>query len=1117
MELTKGFTIDIIEFYKEVHSIMEKIGNLDPTIKERAIRLTTYEDSRNLSRFGTYNEKLVEKENGQFELSFEISLYNNNLRNPFVDYLVEDRLLQLTLPTKVLRFFITKITPKPTLNNITYSYVCQDSFSLQLSRQKILTSFSTDDENIWGANIGPKSLVEMVNKLFSITNIKSWIIHPFLNKYVDQFPDNLYNRMGSTRRVSFSIESSTPYNILMEICKLFNAVIQVDYEHNYIGFINKERVEWKGFIMRPEINLSDFSYSEEGSQLCNMMHVSGGEDAYGALVSVVPLMPDALCDFFLAMDQSSTYNLNELNSIWLPNPHSYPIAVEYNSGGILPSYRYYRKIVAGDDLDKEQISIKCYQIFQNGDTSDYEDNWTNLTSQELLRFFTVLYEAEPKILNNYGNYMHEVEDYFQAMTNLPQMSSQLYNFDYWLNNNLINKEMHDDIQHTLTINMRNNNILLNALNYKYNKLKYQLDSKDQQAEELISMIAAEEESRAYYTDEQLTGKYYYISQSKDLLSPSGSLEKYILINASYVERTTDDTGAVVWSFNEEDIVFGKKHNLDISSSLPDVEYLKDKVNIYLTTSLLPDQVYNVNAKYDIATDGKINKEKIKESFEAIILSYKLTGEQLPDKIELILYVSYDSIQEYAEEVQVNVDGLSSNMMKEYERQLHYYVWNESYIQTALWLYGKNFISRILSTKYNREQADKKKKHISIENKLIALVGKDYNSEEVRSEAMNNSIMYPTYADYIEELKKLSTYVGGVGTRLESSDPIKYMSFSGYYAQYKNQLSVLSEKFQEASKDFTMTSISDLLEEKKDLQKALEDVFYNNYWFLIRESSYEDSDQINAEGLYTSAYKEFLNYQKPVKSYKASFIATESITNYFLEPEISDLIRVYQDNLFTKIKPNCFIIESDLQVENHEMISVSCFDFPQEVASTLANYNIAFDNYIINKDKKAWAEASLPEDTENPSYRYWEDQVQKYERESDYWKEEADKYLSELRSFNNDWEEMEVEDLLIAVNDYIDNYPKEKYYYAKINDQKHDILFVEVLSDENVIINSLKSINYKQQQYPIKNIWKDSENTYVELRITGITKDLRSNVVQLEVEENTLYNTLVDRLLWNLKK
>lgn len=148
MELTKGFTIDIIEFYKEVHSIMEKIGNLDPTIKERAIRLTTYEDSRNLSRFGTYNEKLVEKENGQFELSFEISLYNNNLRNPFVDYLVEDRLLQLTLPTKVLRFFITKITPKPTLNNITYSYVCQDSFSLQLSRQKILTSFSTDDENI---------------------------------------------------------------------------------------------------------------------------------------------------------------------------------------------------------------------------------------------------------------------------------------------------------------------------------------------------------------------------------------------------------------------------------------------------------------------------------------------------------------------------------------------------------------------------------------------------------------------------------------------------------------------------------------------------------------------------------------------------------------------------------------------------------------------------------------------------------------------------------------------------------------------------------------------------------------------------------------------------------
>ena len=39
---------------------------------------------------------------------------------------------------------------------------------------------------------------------------------------------------------------------------------------------------------------------------------------------------------------------------------------------------------------------------------------------------------------------------------------------------------------------------------------------------------------------------------------------------------------------------------------------------------------------------------------------------------------------------------------------------------------------------------------------------------------------------------------------------------------------------------------------------------------------------------------------------------------------------------------------------------------------------------------------------------------------------------------------------------------------------------------------------------------------VKLRVTGVTKDLRSKVAQLTVEENTLYNTLVDRLIYFLQ-
>ena len=108
-----------------------------------------------------------------------------------------------------------------------------------------------------------------------------------------KFPDNLY--LGNKeKKVSIEISNSTPFNILTEIIKLFNAIIDIDYNDHTINFFNKDDLEYIGLQLKPEINLSAFSYSEKGDNLYNILTVTGGEDAYGNLVSIVPSMPQSV-------------------------------------------------------------------------------------------------------------------------------------------------------------------------------------------------------------------------------------------------------------------------------------------------------------------------------------------------------------------------------------------------------------------------------------------------------------------------------------------------------------------------------------------------------------------------------------------------------------------------------------------------------------------------------------------------------------------------------------------------------------------------------------------------------------------------------------------------------
>jgi hypothetical protein len=121
-------------------------------------------------------------------------------------------------------------------------------------------------------------------------------------------------------KVSYEVTNTTPYNALIEIAKLFNASIRLDYTKNIIYFTNNDTAQYNGLHLRPETNLSAFSYSEKGDNLYNIMYVTGGEDADGGYVSIVPSMPACLASILI-----DTYVPKDLviNSDYYNNPSFY--------------------------------------------------------------------------------------------------------------------------------------------------------------------------------------------------------------------------------------------------------------------------------------------------------------------------------------------------------------------------------------------------------------------------------------------------------------------------------------------------------------------------------------------------------------------------------------------------------------------------------------------------------------------------------------------------------------------------------------------------------------------------------------------------------------------------
>lgn len=290
------FTIDLVLF---------KWNETDQNIEERTVRLTTFENNDSNS-YGTFDESIDFADNTK-ELSFSIYKYVNGKPNPFWNYLVIGRKVRLTsyLDEHYIEFYITGLDPRLSVSNVCYTIKCQDSFSYELSNQNLSVYVNTDDEEMnWEDGIGPKTIDALIKKTLECSYVNyvngnidnnRWHIDP---DFTNQFYANTWSL---TEKMRVSIETTnTPFNVIGEILELFNSNLTVNYEQKTLNFEYKEDSDLKGLTLRPDYNLSSLTYTEEGEEYCNILQVQGGEDAYGAYVSLFPTITDNIRDFILA-------------------------------------------------------------------------------------------------------------------------------------------------------------------------------------------------------------------------------------------------------------------------------------------------------------------------------------------------------------------------------------------------------------------------------------------------------------------------------------------------------------------------------------------------------------------------------------------------------------------------------------------------------------------------------------------------------------------------------------------------------------------------------------------------------------------------------------------------
>lgn len=895
-------------------------------------------DGKFSSKFSTYDENLQIKDNSQYSLSFSVAKYIDNEINPIFYLITENRRLRLQTYDRKIDFIITGITPNITKNNVVYAVTCQDTFSYDLSKQKSTISYETT---------APLNIRDLAQQILTTAQLEGrWQIDPDLESgYYADFPSYQKLTAGSTNTTyrmfaSLTISGSTPYNAFVELCKKFNATMEVEYsdieEHpGTIRFRNKMTTNFSGYHLRDNINLSAFSVSRKTDNFCSIMHISGGEDADGQLVSITPTMPKDVQQYFMMLKPISVSSEAERISIF--KTISYPYAVT-EMNGVYTLYRRY-------------ANSSLYVELTKGYTP-----WTLLTSEEIENDFNTFgasITGEPFFKSAYSL---ETKEYFNFLKyRCKSAASFFYDFDYYLNAGLMDEDTYTQLNNVFSIKLRNANIILYCISYQYNMLSAKLMSLEDQEEELIAQLCAlEEELYTYAVNPEL--------KPETVLAVTGTKEESALSRttvelANYEERMkvlsnlmtsvwTDEYFRLILTLKGHEALLQRKSEYEVK--------ITDKQNIFYTNLQEANKILNSSAiigtitkksytvptdtsKYtvqsaDIMVPGKV-KDTDADGKEIEIDGYVTSGK----------YVGYVYEKEKFSYTLVLNDSTSIHNAGTYQL-----VFNNAVLDTVptestiAWPYGKTNVLSGATVSYDVNADDEYSNvniSIYVRSKTTDTEAKCYQfkptiatsvlqremflSEDNQTDYINYSVAKKKYQDalkYITETPEMTD--ASVATMADT--PTR----RGLYAMtlfYINELLTKPEYGYIAARNRYSTPVNllELLTSAQVQQKLIWKEIYDNYSDFIIETNFTDGDQLSSEGLFMAAMETFSKYKNPTYEYSTTIIDAKAIANIQARDiNVNDIVYVYNENISSEYTGRLKVTIPRLRIGNFYKVSGS---------------------------------------------------------------------------------------------------------------------------------------------------------------------------------------------------
>lgn len=234
------------------------------------------------SPFYTYNENLNELENDQYNLTFSLiaRTYTNNIinKNPFLPLIFLGNKIKLIVDGyKTIVLIIKQITPKTKELNTEWTIVAQDELSFLWSKHNITQLYSTVNKE---GLLVPKNIFQIAEELLQSNWLTDWRVN---NISIDE--------ELSKKQITLDNIQNNPYQIIIEACNTVGAYLSVDFDLKIIDFYRKNLIKPSGYVYYPDRSSIDYSVDYINDELVTWLHVHGGEDANGNIVTIIPNLP----------------------------------------------------------------------------------------------------------------------------------------------------------------------------------------------------------------------------------------------------------------------------------------------------------------------------------------------------------------------------------------------------------------------------------------------------------------------------------------------------------------------------------------------------------------------------------------------------------------------------------------------------------------------------------------------------------------------------------------------------------------------------------------------------------------------------------------------------------